>query len=80
MATRVFGASARRYCITCAFSATWSSGSVLSVSMTMAVTLRAGPGEYSGRLVKRPGAIGSRFASTASGPNADPSNLKNATG
>ena len=48
--------------------------------MTMAVTLRAGPGEYSGRLVKRPGAIGSRFASAAPGPNADPSNRKNATG
>ena len=69
-ATRVLGASARRYCITCALTATWSSGSVLSVSMTMAVTLRAGPGEYSGRLVKMPGAIDSRFGSTAPGPNA----------
>jgi len=31
---------------------------VFSESMTIAVTLRAGPGEYSGRLVKMPGAIG----------------------
>ena len=47
--------------------------------MTMAVTLRAGPGEYSMRLVKRPGAIDSRYGSDASGVKADPSNRKNAT-
>ena len=74
-ATRVFGASARNTASPAPSPRLILWHRIEGIE-TIAVTLRAGPGEYSTRLVKIPGAIDSRWGSTASGANADPSNLK----